>query len=286
MKLVSFSHADRTSWGVVVNDAVIDLGTKGRSPYKDVLHAIQENGLDAVRESADRHKPDYALEDIRFERPVPWPPKIVCVGVNYRNRNEEYRDGSDIPKYPSLFFRTAHSMVGHNEPIVRPPESAQLDYEGEIALVIGKPGRRIPEERALEHVAALTCANEGTIRDWLRHGKFNVTQGKNFDRTGSVGPWLVTKDEFPSLERLRVTTRVNQEIRQDDSTENLIFSFRHLISYISTFTTLYGGDVILTGTPTGAGARFTPPKYLVPGDTVEVEVSGIGILRNTIADES
>ena len=185
-----------------------------------------------------------------------------------------------------MFPRFPESFVGHGQPLLRPPESEQLDYEGEIALVIGKAGRRIAAADAWSHVAGLTCLNEGTIRDWLRHGKFNVTQGKNWDASGSMGPWLVTADEFDPRAPLTVTTRVNGEIRQHDTTANLMFPFDELIRYISTWTTLQPGDVISTGTPIGAGVRFTPPRFLKPGDVVEVEVSGIGTLSNPVADEA
>jgi len=227
----------------------------------------------------------------RRSLPTPCPPvpdheKIICVGVNYVNRNEEYQDGSDLPKYPSIFLRTRESMVGHLQPICRPPESEQLDYEGEIAMVIGKEGRRISQECAHEHVAGLTVLNEGSVRDWLRHSKFNVTQGKNFEASGSCGPWMVTNDVFQEgYDNLRVTTRVNGETRQDDTTDRLLFSFRYLVSYISTFMRLKPGDVISTGTPGGAGARSNPPRFLKPGDIVEVEAPGIGLLRNTVIDE-
>lgn len=211
--------------------------------------------------------------------------RYFCIGVNYPERNEEYKDASERQKYPSVFFRTHSSFVGHGEPIVRPRESTQLDYEGEIAVVIGRGGRRIPEAEALNHVSGYSCANDGSVRDWLRHSKFNVTQGKNFDRSGAIGPHLVSIDELDPSKSLRVTTRVNGEVRQDDSSERMIFSIPYLIHYLSAFCTLEPGDVILTGTPTGAGARLTPPKYLVPGDVVEVEVSGVGVLRNTVVDE-
>ena len=241
--------------------------------------------LDEARKAIEGAEPDYSLDDIRYAKPILFPEKIVCIGVNYSDRNAEYRDGSDLPKYPSIFMRTPGSLVAHGEPIVRPPESEQLDYEGEIAIVIGKGGRRIPEDEAEAHIGGLTCLNEGTIRDWLRHGKFNVTQGKNFERTGSVGPWIVTADEFDGYDDLRVRTRVNGEVRQDDTTASLLFPFRYLISYVSTFTELAPGDIISTGTPNGAGARLDPPVWLKPGDLVEVEADGIGILSNTVMDE-
>jgi 2-keto-4-pentenoate hydratase/2-oxohepta-3-ene-1,7-dioic acid hydratase in catechol pathway len=211
--------------------------------------------------------------------------RYFCIGVNYPERNEEYKDGSERPKYPSLFFRTHSSFVRHDEPIVRPRESEQLDYEGEIVVVIGKGGRRIAEADALTHVLGYSCANEGSVRDWLRHSKFNVTQGKNFDRSGSLGPWLIPASEI-GTSPLRITTRVNGEVRQDDTSDRMTFPIPYLISYISRFCTLEPGDVILTGTPSGAGARMTPPQFLKPGDVVEVEISNVGILRNTVVDDA
>jgi 5-carboxymethyl-2-hydroxymuconate isomerase len=285
MKLVSFEADGVASYGTVRDGGIVDIGRKLGAFYPELIDVIREDAFDKVREADAETDPDIALDDVRLLRPIPRPGKIICVGVNYANRNAEYKDDSDLPKYPSIFMRTPESFAPHGAPLLRPPESEQLDYEGEIALVIGKPGRRIPEANFREHIFGLTCLNEGTIRDWLRHGKFNVTQGKNFPDTGSYGPWIVTADEFPSFDDLRVTTRVNGEVRQDDTTANLIFRFPYLLNYISTFTELFPGDIIATGTPTGAGARFDPPIWLKPGDTLEVEVSGIGTLRNPIADE-
>jgi 2-keto-4-pentenoate hydratase/2-oxohepta-3-ene-1,7-dioic acid hydratase in catechol pathway len=246
---------------------------------------IGQGRLSQAAEFGDVQHVDFEFDDIDYRPPIARPGKIVCIGVNYGNRNAEYRDNSGAPKYPSVFMRTAESLVGHRQPILRPPESEQLDYEGEIVLVIGKQGRRIPKVQALDHVAGYTLANEGTIRDWLRHAKFNVTQGKNFDRTGSVGPWMVTRETIDPAKPLHLTTRVNGEVRQDDTTASIIFDFPYLLNYISTFMTLDPGDLILTGTPTGAGARFDPPRWLKPGDIVEVEVPEIGLLRNSVIDE-
>jgi 2-keto-4-pentenoate hydratase/2-oxohepta-3-ene-1,7-dioic acid hydratase in catechol pathway len=285
MKLLSFEIAGKERFGAVAGDGVIDL-TGRLGAEISTLRALLDAGLvGRAAELVDKCKAEFALAEVKFLTPVPFPEKIICVGVNYGNRNAEYKDGSDLPKYPSIFLRFPGSFVGHHANLMRPPESVQLDYEGEIAIVIGKKGRRIEERDAESHIAGLTCMNEGTIRDWLRHGKFNVTQGKNFDRTGAYGPWLVTADEFKSFDDIRVKTRVNGEERQNDTTANLMFPFRHLIRYISTWTTLKPGDVIATGTPVGAGVRFDPPRFLTAGDTVEVEVSGIGTLSNTVADE-
>jgi 2-keto-4-pentenoate hydratase/2-oxohepta-3-ene-1,7-dioic acid hydratase in catechol pathway len=201
------------------------------------------------------------------------------------DRNAEYRDGQAAPDKPSLFLRTPLSFSPHGAPIWRPPESEQLDYEGEIVLVIGRGGRRIPAERAHGAIAGLTAMNEGSVRDWLRHGKFNVTQGKNFDRSGGLGPWIETDLSGVRLTDMTVETRVNGEVRQRDTTASMAFPFARIVEYVSTFATLLPGDLIATGTPTGAGARFDPPRWLVPGDVVEVEVEGVGTLRNTVEDE-
>jgi 2-keto-4-pentenoate hydratase/2-oxohepta-3-ene-1,7-dioic acid hydratase in catechol pathway len=285
MRLLSFEMGGRASFGVVEGEGVIDLAP--RLPEVADLRALFAAGrLGDAAAAAKGADSDYRLDEIRYLRPIPYPEKIICIGVNYADRNAEYRDGTDLPKYPSVFMRAPGSLVGHKEPIVRPPESEQLDYEGEIAIVIGKGGRRIPEAEAEAHIGGLTCLNEGTIRDWLRHGKFNVTQGKNFERSGGIGPWIVTADEFDGFDDLRVTTRVNGEVRQDDTTASLLFRFAYLVSYVSTYTALKPGDVISTGTPTGAGARFDPPIWLKPGDVVEVEGQGIGVLSNQVVDET
>ena len=268
---------------MVKGDSVVDLAASG---LRSLKHAIASGELDALAAFAADRDADLALSDVTLQPPIADPGKILCIGVNYMNRNAEYRDGTDAPKYPSVFVRFPESFVGHGQPLIRPPESEKLDYEGEIVLVIGKEGRRITEADATSHIAGFTIMNAGTIRDWVRHAKFNVTQGKNFDRTGSIGPWMVTPDEMPPLGAMTVRTTVNGELRQDDTTANMAFPSPFLVSYVSTFTTLKPGDLIATGTPTGAGARFDPPKFLKPGDVVEVEVPGIGTLSNGIADES
>ena len=285
MRLTSYRTESREHFGAVVGDALVDLG-KRLPQYPSLRALIAAGGLAAAQTAARDATPDHKLADVVLMPPVVAPEKIWCIGVNYADRNEEYKDNSERPKYPSLFCRAPASLVGHEQPIERPRVSSQLDYEGEIALVIGKGGRHIPRERALEHIFGLTMCNEGSVRDWLRHGKFNVTQGKNFDKSGSIGPWIVTGDEIDLSAPIRLTTRVNGEVRQNDSTERLMFPFDYLINYLSTFATLTPGDVIVTGTPTGAGVRFDPPRWLKPGDVVEVEGSGIGTLRNTVADEA
>jgi 2-keto-4-pentenoate hydratase/2-oxohepta-3-ene-1,7-dioic acid hydratase in catechol pathway len=284
MRLASFEGPDGASWGAVIDDGIADAGQRaiGRR-FPTLLDALRAEALAEVRAAFADAKADRALADVRLLPPVPQPGKIVCVGVNYANRNEEYRDGQAAAKYPSLFVRFPESLVGHDTPIERPTVSEQFDYEGEIALVIGRTGHKVPKARALDIVAGLTLANEGSVRDWLRHSRFNVTPGKNFDRSGSLGPWMVTADTLDLAHPLRLTTRVNGEVRQDDTTDHMIFGFADLIAYITIFTTLKPGDLLLTGTPTGAGARFDPPKWLVPGDVVEVACSPIGLLRNPVA---
>ena len=285
MRILSFEIEGSPRVGVVAGEGVVDV--TARAPELGSLRTIlRANALPQLLALADGTAPDFSLDEIVYLPPVHDPERILCIGVNYVNRNAEYRDNSDLPRHPSVFMRSRESLVGHGQALLRPPESEQLDYEGEIAIVIGKEGRRIPEERAHEHIAGLTALNEGSVRDWMRHGKFNVTQGKNFESTGACGPWMVTHDEFgDAYEDLRVMTRVNGEIRQDDSTKNLLFPFRYLISYLSTFMRLKPGDLISTGTPNGAGARFDPPRYLKPGDQVEVEVPGVGTLCNGVEDE-
>ncbi|HEY0297221.1 MAG TPA: fumarylacetoacetate hydrolase family protein, partial [Bordetella sp.] len=272
MKLLSFEHRGRSSFGLLRGDAdIVDLGGLG---YDSLRAALAAQALPELARRGAVLPATLRLAAVRLLPPIPVPEKIICVGVNYGNRNEEYKDGSAPPAYPSVFPRFPGSFVGHGQPLLRPPESEQLDYEGEIALIIGRRGRRIAAADAWSHVAGLTCANEGTVRDWLRHGKFNVTQGKNFDASGSMGPWMVSADAFDPAAPLTVTTRVNGERRQHDTTGNLMFPFAELIRYISIWTTLEPGDVISTGTPVGAGVRFTPPRFLKPGDVVEVEVPG------------
>jgi len=281
MRIVKIQIDQAPHLGIVTDQGIKDITTRlGTASLKDLL------ANDEIRNVASDQKSweiDYPTESVQFLSLAEPTSKIICVGVNYHNRNEEYKDGSAAPAYPSVFPRFPQSFVGHAEPIICPlAESDQLDYEGEIALIIGKKGRRIAKHQAHEHIAGLTCLNEGSVRDWIRHGKFNVTQGKNFDSSGSIGPWMLTSDEIDSFDDLEIITRVNGEQRQRDNTRHLMFPFDDLIQYISRWTTLEPGDIISTGTPIGAGIRFDPPRFLKQGDVVEVEVPQIGILRNTI----
>ena len=284
MKFISFTYENKNSFGIVKEDTVIDL-TQYIDGVTDLREAIRKDKLNELSEMASLTKTGISLEKVRYLPTITNPEKIICIGVNYLDRNAEYKDDSELPKYPSVFMRTRESLVGHKEDILDPPESSQLDYEGEIVLIVGKDGRRIPTEQAKTHIAGMTIMNEGSIRDYLRHAKFNVTQGKNFAKSGSIGPWMVTSDELDPFSSLEIKTKVNGELRQNDNTNNLMFSFEYLVSYLSTFYHLKAGDIIATGTPNGAGARFDPPKYLTAGDFVEVEVSGIGSLKNGVITE-
>lgn len=284
-RLATFTANGATRYGAVTDTGIVDLSARFGQIFPTLREVIAADAQMKLADEAAARSPDVALDAVTWQPPIPAPEKIICIGVNYPDRNAEYKDGKDAPPYPSMFMRTPRSFVGHGTPLVRPKASQQLDYEGEVVIVIGKPGRHIAERDALGHIAALTLCNEGTIRDWVRHAKFNVTQGKNFDSTGSLGPWLVPFTDEAQIADIAFTTRVNGETRQSDRTSRMIFSFRHLINYISTFTTLVAGDVIVTGTPTGAGARFDPPRFLKPGDVIEVEADGLGILRNGVVDE-
>lgn len=273
------------AYGLVSGAGVIDLTRRFADRWPTLDAVIADNALAALAAEAQHLPVDYALSEIQFAMPLQQPGKILCIGVNYPNRNAEYKDGQSAPDYPSMFVRFPESLTGHQQPLLRPAESAQLDYEGEVVIVIGKSGRRIAENAALDHIAAITVGNEGTVRDWVRHSKFNVTQGKNFYRSGAIGPWLVPFTDAAQIADIRLTTYVNGELRQDDRTRNMTFSFSWIIAYISTFIPLNPGDIIFTGTPTGAGARFEPPIWLKPGDVIEVHAEGIGTLRNYVQDE-
>ncbi|RFP88790.1 FAA hydrolase family protein [Rhodobacteraceae bacterium 63075] len=285
MKLASVTASGKALFGAIDgNGGFVDL-TDDFPAFATLSDAAAEGALGAVFEAAKGRNATHEAGSFSYEIPLPRPEKIICVGVNFPARNEEYKDGQDAPPNMSLFIRFARSFTGHGQPLIRPPETPQLDYEGEVAVVIGKGGRRISQADAYEHIAALTLCNEGTLRDWVRHAKFNVTQGKNWDGSGALGPWLVPFERAEQLDDIRLTTHVNGELRQDDRTSRMLFPIRRQIGYISTFTTLAPGDIIVTGTPTGAGARFDPPRFLVPGDKIVVAAEGIGELRNGVADE-
>lgn len=285
MRFATVTAGGQQLYGAVVDGGFVAL-SEAFPQWPTLREVIAADGLGALEAAAQGRAASHAEGSFTYAIPIPAPEKIICVGVNFPDRNAEYKDGQEAPPNMSLFIRFARSFTGHGQALIRPPETPQLDYEGEIAVVIGKGGRRIEEDQALDHIAALTLCNEGTLRDWVRHAKFNVTQGKNWDRSGAIGPWLVPFTDHAQITDVHLQTRVNGEVRQDDRTGRMLFPVARQIAYISTFTTLVPGDIIVTGTPTGAGARFDPPRYLVPSDVIEVEAEGIGILRNTVEDET
>ena len=280
MKLVSFSVDGRASYGVVKDGGVIDAGRRLGALAADLKSALAA-GLN-LRTLANE-APDYRLDAVELLPVIPNPDKILCIGINYLTHMKE--TGRPLPEYPMIFTRFTNSQVGHGQPMVRPLESERFDYEGELALVIGKAGRRIAPEDALSHIAGYACYNDGSIRDWQRHS-VQYTPGKNFEASGAFGPWLVTADEIPDPAALQLTTRLNGQVMQEAPTSDLIFDIPALIAYISKFTTLVPGDVISTGTTGGVGAFREPPVWMKGGDVVEIEISGIGTLRNLIVDET
>lgn len=280
MRLVSFLIDRQVRAGVVKGDGIIDLSKHdvGRS----VKHILRHGALDKIAELQEEVAADVALDDVEFLPPVLKPTKILCIGVNYKKHVFEM--GRELPARPWIFVRFADSFVGHGADMIRPAVSENYDFEGELAVVIGRSAHRVPAASAMDYVAGYCCLNDGSIRDYQRHSS-QFTAGKNFLCSGSMGPWLVTKDEIADVENMQLETRLNGELMQASSTGDLIFDIPALIEYCSTFTRLEPGDVIATGTPGGVGAARTPPVWMKPGDTIEVSVSQIGVLRNTIADE-
>ncbi len=284
MRFATFTANESQFFGAVAKGGMIAL-SDDFPQWRTLRNVIEANGLGDLEKAASGREVTHPDGSFRWDIPIPDPEKIICVGVNFPDRNAEYKDGQDAPPNMSLFIRFPRSFVGHETPLTRPPETPQLDYEGEIAIVIGKGGRRIKQSEALSHIAGLTLCNEGTLRDWVRHAKFNVTQGKNWDGSGAIGPWLVPFEKDEQITDVGLEARVNGDVRQKDRTGRMLFPVARQIAYISTFTTLVPGDIIITGTPTGAGARFDPPIWLAPGDVVEIEAEGIGVLRNGVIDE-
>jgi 2-keto-4-pentenoate hydratase/2-oxohepta-3-ene-1,7-dioic acid hydratase in catechol pathway len=281
MRLASYNMRGRPSFGAVVGDSIVDLRPRlGR--YSSLLEIFRTPALAEAKAAAEGVRPDVPVADVELLPPLV-PEKILCIGINYANRGQDY-NVTNNPKYPSMFYRAPNSMVGSGQHLVRPKISEQLDYEGEIAIVIGRDCKHVPKERALEMIAGMTLANEGTIRDWTRHGQFNVTQGKNFDATGGIGPWIET--EIDPSKPLHLIVRKNGEVTQDDTTASMIFSFADIIAYTTSFMTLKAGDIICTGTPVKKGPKSDPPIWLKPGDTIEVECPDIGVLRNSVVDEA
>ncbi len=278
MKLASYVAGGKSCFGAVVGDGVVTMNSK--LGYPTLRDALAAGGLDEIRQAAKDAQPDHKLTDIHLLPAIPNPEKILCAGINYRSHAAE--TGRELPKQPSMFVRLANTLTGHEGEMIRPSVSQHFDFEGELAVVIGRGGRHIPPERALEHVAGYTCFVDGSVRDYQ---KFSVTSGKNFPGTGPLGPWIVTTDEIPDPTRLTLTTRLNGTQVQHSGTDLLIYSVPQIIAFCSDFTPLAPGDVIATGTPEGVGHRRNPPLWMKPGDMLEVEISGIGTLRNRIVDE-
>ncbi|WP_443700576.1 fumarylacetoacetate hydrolase family protein [Pseudomonas sp.] len=282
MKFASFIVQGRTTYGVVEGTQVIDLESVKATFGTDLKQAIAINRLGELTPAVLAPLPRVALADVTFLPVIENPGKVLCIGINYATHVRE--TGREMPTYPMIFTRFADSQVAHLQPIIRPKASHKLDFEGELAVVIGKTARHVKAADALEYVAGYACYNDGSVRDWQKH-TIQFVPGKNFPCTGGFGPWLVTCDEIGDPQDLELTTRLNGQVMQHTRTSDMIFDVRHLIEYCSTFTELAPGDVIVSGTTGGVGAFREPPVWMKPGDTVEVEISGIGILRNSIADE-
>ncbi|MEV4734748.1 fumarylacetoacetate hydrolase family protein [Saccharopolyspora sp. NPDC049426] len=284
MKLLSYRSADRRSWGALVDGELVDL-VAANPGWPTLASALGEAGTDGIRRAvaASDTANRIALDSAELLPVVPDPGKILCVGLNFEKHRIE--TGRERTQHPVIFTRFPDTFVGHGAPLVRPAESERFDFEGELALVIGRGGRRIAQENALEHIAGVTCLNDGSIRDFQSH-THQFTPGKNFPATGSMGPWLVTLDEIADLAELELTTRLNGAEVQRAPLSDLTYSIPEIVAYCSSWTELRPGDVIATGTPGGIGARREPPLWMKPGDVCEVEIPGIGVLRNAIVDEN
>lgn len=281
MKIASFKAGSTASYGIVTNAGIIDAGR--RLPNYPTLRSLLAGGALGELKAIANEKPDHQLSGLTLLPTIPDPDKIFCIGVNYASHLAE--SGHPTPPHPMIFTRFANSQVGAGQPMIRPVESERFDYEGEMAVIIGTGGRRISKEAALSHVAGYACYNDGSIRDWQRHTS-QFTPGKNFAATGAFGPWMVTTDELPDVSKQIIATRLNGVEVQSAPISDLVFDVPTLIAYCSIFTELAPGDVIVTGTTGGVGAYRTPPLWMKAGDTVEVEVSGIGILKNPVEDEA
>jgi len=282
MRFATYDLRGRPSFGAVAGDGIVDL--RPRLPrFHSLSEVFKAEALEEAKAAAEGVRPDVPLGEVELLPPLAAPEKILCIGINYANRGQDY-NVTNNPKYPSMFYRAPNSLIGSGQNLVRPKISEQLDYEGEIAIVIGRQCKHVAKDRALEVIAGITLCNEGTIRDWTRHGQFNVTQGKNFDATGAIGPWIET--DFDLTKPLQLIVRKNGEVTQDDTTASMIFSFADIIAYTTSFMTLKGGDIICTGTPVKKTGKSDPPVWLKPGDTIEVESPEIGVLRNSVVDEA
>lgn len=282
MKLLSYERNGKAGFGLVSGDGVVDLVAALGGRYPDLKALLEGDALDEARAVASRPA-DFPLDSVSLLPVIPNPGKIWCAGLNYGEHVLE--TGREVTEQPTYFLRFADSQVGHGGPILRPPESIKLDYEGEIAVIIGKPGRRIAEADIWDHIAGYACYNDGSVRDWQLHTS-QWGPGKNFWSTGGFGPWMVTADEIPADTEMTLVTRLNGTEVQRATTRQLIHSIPRLVAYASTVAPLRAGDVIVTGTPGGVGAKRNPPLWMKAGDIVEVEVDRIGVLRNTVADEA
>ncbi|MGN7439790.1 fumarylacetoacetate hydrolase family protein [Pseudomonas lactis] len=283
MKIASFVYQSRSTYGIVKGDHVIDLESLKSHLGADLKEAIARNRLSELGADALKDLPRLALSEITFLPVIANPGKVLCIGINYATHVRE--TGRDMPTYPMIFTRFADSQTAHLQPIVRPTVSHKLDFEGELAVVIGKTARHVKPEDALDYVAGYACYNDGSVRDWQKH-TIQFVPGKNFPATGGFGPWMVTSDEIVDPQDLELTTRLNGEVMQHTRTSDMIFDVRKLIEYCTAFTELAPGDVIVSGTTGGVGAFREPPVWMKPGDIVEIEIERIGILRNSIVDES
>lgn len=278
MKLVSFTQGDRTGWGVMDGAGVRDVSAA--MPDTPTLRALLEQGGLAAAQDAASSAPLLSMSEISLLPVIPDPSKILCVGLNYQEHRQE--TNNPVVGHPTLFVRFANALSAEGVPIIHPPETDKMDYEAELAVIIGKAGRRIKREDAMDHVAGYACANDVSVRDWQRHTT-QMTPGKNWPTSGPFGPWMVTRDEVgDDMSNLQITCRLNGETMQDATLGDMIFDIPHLLEYISTFTELVPGDVIFTGTPGGVGSRREPPIYLKPGDLVEVDIEKIGLLTNPV----
>ncbi len=281
MKLVSFTSGAKNSYGIVVGDGIVDVGRRFGARFPTLRDAVTAGAVDEIASYAN-NTPDLPLPSVKLLPPIPNPDKIVCIGLNYREHAAEA--GAEIPKFPALFIRLTNTLVGHESPMIRPKLSGDFDYEAELMIVIVRGGRHIAKDAALDHVLGYSCFNDGSIRDI--QFKHSLAAGKNFPATGGFGPWITTKDEIPDPSALTLCARVNGKEVQRSGTDDLIFDVPSIISYVSGFTPLEPGDVIATGTPSGVGFARKPPLWLKAGDTVEIEISKIGILRNPIVAET
>ena len=281
MRLATFKTAQGPSYGIVTAKGIVDLKRYIGNRFADLKSLIGGNAFaEAARHAGET--PDYQDSDITWLPVIPNPDRILCVGLNYQDHVVE--TGRDNTEQPAIFIRLPESQVGHKQPILRPRESKNLDFEAEIAVIIGKAGRRISQQNSWSHIAGYACYNDGSVRDWQRH-TIQWTAGKNFASTGAFGPWMVTADEIPPGTKMTLTCRLNGQQMQHANTEQMIFKIPKIIEYVSSWTTLAPGDVLVTGTPGGVGARRNPPVWMKPGDKVEIEIDKVGVLENTIADD-